>query len=165
MRERKPQPKQHRVVNRKPAFLAAFRVTLQLTAAAKAAGIDLSGHYRWLKEDPQYRVQYEQTRDQVAQKCEDVAIDHAVNGVKKAMYYRGKPVLRGKTRSHVYEVEYDHHLLLAVLRRLRPNDWRERVDMQAEVSGSINLIERLEAGRQRVLEMRRAEEGGSVANS
>jgi hypothetical protein len=153
---RKPQPKTKRVVNRKPAFLAAFRATLQLTAAAKAAGIDLSRHYEWLKADPKYRIDYEQAREQLAQKCEDIAVRHATEGVKRPLYYRGKPMLRGKTRSHVYETEYDHHLLLAVLRRLRPDDWRERTETQ--VTGSLEIIDRLQAARRRLIEMHSKEE-------
>jgi hypothetical protein len=152
---RKPQPKRHKVTNRKPAFLAAFTKTLQLTAAAKASGVDLSTHYKWLKDDPQYCIDYEKARNDVAQRCEDVAIAHACDGVKKTLYYRGRPIHIGKTRTHAYVVEYDHSLLLNVLRRLRPDDWRERVD--THVTGSLDLVEFLHEGRKRLQEMKRDE--------
>jgi hypothetical protein len=159
-RPRKPQPKKHKVVNRKPAFLAAFRATLQLTAAAKATGIRLSTHYDWLKADPQYRIDYENTSNELVQQLEDTVKLHASEGVKRKLYYRGKPIHIGKTRSHEYEIEWDHPLMLAVLRRFRP-EWRDRTE--THVTGSVDLVEVIQEGRKRLLEMKR-EDDSSIAS-
>ena len=153
---RKPQPKTHRVVNRKPAFLKAFRATLQLTAAAKATGVDLSTHYKWLKDDSRYRIDYENTLNEIVTQLEDTVMLHATEGVKRKLYYRGKPMHIGKTRSHAYETEWDHSLMLRVLGRHKPEVWRERVD--THVTGSVDIVERLQAGRQRLLEMKKADD-------
>jgi hypothetical protein len=152
------QPKKHKVVNRKPAFLAAFRSTLQLTAAAKAAGISLSRHYEWLHDDPQYRIDYDHTSNEITQRLEDTVRLHAAEGVKRKLYYRGKPIHIGKTRSHDYEIEWDHPLMLAVLRRFRP-EWRER--NETHVTGSVDLVEVIQEGRKRLLEMKRDDEQAS----
>jgi hypothetical protein len=152
--ERKPQrqPKKKLTVNRKPAFLAAFRATCRVCDAAKVAGIDVSLHHRWMREDPQYRADFLESRDIAAQRLEDEAVRRGCDGVKKTLYYRGKPIHVGKTRAHAHEVEYSDQLLLATLRRLNP-EWRERVD--THVSGSLDLVELLHDGRKRLLEMKR----------
>jgi hypothetical protein len=58
----------------------------------------------------------------------------------------------------VFEVEYSDTLLLALLKRFRPALYRDKV--VAEVTGSIDLVERLQAGRQRLLQMQTKEEAG-----
>jgi len=44
--------------NRTQAFLAAFRETASVTAAAEAAGIGRDQHYRRLRKDPLYRAAF-----------------------------------------------------------------------------------------------------------
>lgn len=54
----------------KKKMLKALETTLGVvTPAAKKAGIDRSSHYKWLKEDAEYKKAYEE--------LEDVAIDFA----------------------------------------------------------------------------------------
>ena len=65
--------------------------------------------------------------------------------------HQGKPV---KHRSKIiYDTEYSDQLLLALLKRFRPALYRERVETQ--VTGSLEIIDRLQAGRKRLLEMKR----------
>lgn len=155
----KPPQSRKRIVSRKPAFLAAFRTTCRVTQAAKAVGIDPTLHYKWLLEDPEYRVAFLQTRDQAAQILEDEAVRRAHEGVKKPMYYRGKPVFHGKTRSYVYETEYSDQLLSLLLKRFRPDDYRERTETQ--ITGSIDLVERLHTGRQRLIELKKTDDSAA----
>jgi hypothetical protein len=49
----------------------------------------------------------------------------------------------------------DSHLLLALLKRFRPEAYRERVS--AEVSGTVSLVDRMTAAVERVRLMRRHE--------
>jgi len=55
----------------------------------------------------------------------------------------------------LYEREYSDQLLLTLLRRLKPQEYRERTAV--EVSGSLDLAERLQAARKRLLEFRAKE--------
>jgi hypothetical protein len=136
-------------------FLDAYAGCGSVTAAAKAAGINKALHYGRLHYDAEYRKAFEALQDRVGQEIEDVLVDRAINGTKRQLFWRGKPV---KTRDGhlVYEVDYDNQLAIALAKRFRPKLYREHVVQ--EHSGSINLVERLEQARARLLEIRRKEE-------
>jgi len=119
--------------------------------------IDRKRHHEWTKNDATYEKAFEAVAEDIGRDLEIEAIRRAM-GAKRPMYYRGKPVKTGRNGRTVYEFEYSDQLLIALLKRFRPALYREH--MTTEVSGSIDLIERLEAGRRRVLEMRKKEEAG-----
>jgi hypothetical protein len=56
----------------------------------------------------------------------------------------------------VYQVEYDTQLHITMLKRFRPTLYREHI--LQEHSGSVNLVERLEAARARLIAMKREED-------
>jgi len=72
--------------------------------------------------------------------------------------HQGRPVKHG--RKILYDVEYSDQLLLALLKRFRPALYRERTETQ--VTGSLEIIDRLQAGRKRLLEM--TPNDGSIAS-
>jgi len=142
------------------AFIAAYTHCASVSESARIVGLDRKQHYEWLKADRHYRAAFEAEAEQAAQSLEDEAVRRALEGVKRPMYYRGKPVRTGRGRSGrtVYEVEYSDQLLVLLLKRFRPQLYREHVT--AEVSGTIDLVQQIEAGRRRVLEMRAKEQAG-----
>ena len=148
-------PAKKSTLSRVSRFLEAYAGCGSVTAAAKAAAIDKSLHYRRLEKDAEYRKAFEALQDRVGQELEDVLVDRAINGVKRQQFWRGKPM---KTRDGhlVYEIEYDNQLGLALAKRFRPKLYREHI-MQ-EHTGSINLVERLEAARARLLTIKREED-------
>jgi hypothetical protein len=78
-------------VNRKPAFLAAFRTCASLTEAARATKLDRSMHYAWLAEpDGKYRAAYEAAKEQAAQSLEDEAVSRATKGVFEPNVFQGR---------------------------------------------------------------------------
>ena len=106
-------------------FLEAYAKTGRVNRACEAAGIAHKTHYRRLECDPVYRRAFEQAAEQVGQMLEDAAVDRALNG--------------------------DSHLLLALLKRFRPDAYRERVS--ADIS--ISLVDRMTAAVERVRMLRR----------
>jgi hypothetical protein len=115
-------------------FLATYAKTGRLRRACEVAGIAWNTHYRKLKDDPTYREAFERVESEVGQLLEDAAVEQALAG--------------------------DSHLLLALLKRFRPELYRERVS--AELSGTIDLVslvERMKAGRARLLRMEREQAG------
>jgi hypothetical protein len=60
--------------------------------------------------------------------------------------YQGEPVIVDE--KPVYEVTYDSHLSHVLLKRFLPAEYRERIS--AEVTGEIQLVERMTAATQRV---------------
>jgi hypothetical protein len=133
------------------AFLEAYQRTGQVSAAAAHAGVSRMTHYRRLKTDRVYATAFRVAEEQVGQELEDEAIRRAVTGVKRPVTYRGKLVRVG--RRILYQVEYSDMLLLQLLRRFRPNLYREHVTTETG-SAPVNLAEQLAAARKRVLEMR-----------
>ena len=117
--------------------------------------IDRQRHHDWLKTDQNYRSAWQAIQDQVAQALEDEAVRRAYEGVKRPMFYRGKPVKSGKGRGAraVMEVEYSDQLLILLLKRFRPAQYRERT--VTEVTGSIDLVDRLQTARKRLVEMQK----------
>lgn len=108
---------------------AKFRVLIahyakhgRLMRACEAAGIDHSTHYRRLQSDPTYRAAVEEAEQQVAQHLEDGVYKMAVDGELQAA--------------------------VVLLKRFRPQHYRERASL--EVSGSIDLVERMKAADQRL---------------
>jgi len=142
------------------AFIAAYTHCASVSESARIVGLDRKQHYEWLKADPRYRAAFEAEADQAAQSLEDEAVRRALDGVRRPMYYRGKPVRSGRGRASrpVYEVEYSDQLLVLLLKRFRPQLYREHT--VTEVSGSLDLVNQIEAGRRRVLEMRAKEQTG-----
>jgi hypothetical protein len=113
-------------------------------------------HYHRLKNDPVYREMFEQAQDQIGQQLEDLAVERVRNGVKRQLFWRGKPMLQNGRL--VYETQHDHQLHITMLKRFRPKLYREHVVQ--EHTGSINLVERLEAARARLIAMKREEDAG-----
>jgi hypothetical protein len=110
-------------------FLETYAKTGRVNRACEVAHIAHKTHYRKL-EDPVYRQAFERAEQQVGQMLEDTAVERALDG--------------------------DNHLLLALLKRFRPETYREHTSI--EHSGSIDLVQILEA-QQRVVRMRERDAG------
>ena len=112
-------------VSRKPAFLLAYLSTASVTKAAKAAKIDRILHYRWLREDPEYAVDFAAAQNEAAQILEDEAVRRAHQGTRKPIYYQGEKC--------GVVLEYSDSLLMFLLKAFRPDKYRERSSL--EVAG------------------------------
>jgi len=126
-----------------------------VTAAAATVGIDPKLHYRALKSDPEYRATFEALGDRVGQDLEDLAVDRVRYGFKRQLFHKGKPI-KTKNGHLVYETQYDTQLHITMLKRFRPKLYREHIVQ--EHTGSINLVERLEAARARLIAIKREED-------
>lgn len=100
----------------------------KLERACKAAGIDHSTHWRRMQSDPKYREVVEEAGQQSAQVVEDTVYDLAVAGEQWAA--------------------------MAILRKFRPGDYRDRSSI--DVALTVDLVQRIQEGHQRVIEMRKA---------
>jgi hypothetical protein len=136
-------------------FLEAYAGSGSVTAAAAAAGEKRDAHYKRLDRDAEYRKAFEALGDRVGQMLEDVLVDRAINGIKRPLHWRGKQM---KTRNGhlVYEIEYDNQLGIALAKRFRPRLYREHIVQ--EHTGSIDLVQRLEAARARLIALKKKED-------
>jgi hypothetical protein len=119
-------PANKRTSARMRAFLAAFERTGSKTEAARLAKIDRKLHYRKFESDPLYRKAFEEVEQR------------AIDGLEDEAWRRARKGSDG--------------LMMFLLRGLRPERYREHVVQ--EHSGSVTLVQVLEAARQRVFEMR-----------
>ncbi len=86
------------------AFLAAFAKVGNVQAAADAAGIDRSTHYRWMKRNSRYRQRFEFAREAAADALEAVARRRAIEGSDQLLMF----LLKG-LRPEVYRERTEHH--------------------------------------------------------
>ena len=130
---------------RQRAFLAAFRETGNVRLACEVAGVGRSSHYRWREKDPAYREAFDLAREDAADILEAEAFRRAVEGVEEPVgWYKG--VAGGTVR------RYSDVLLMFQLKALRPEKYRERVEVRGVLANldisrlPDELIARLAAG-------------------
>lgn len=133
-----------RGVPKKAAFLAAFITTASVTKAAKAAQIERGLHYRWLEDDPKYRERFDRAKAEAAQTLEDEAVRRAREGTIKPVFYQGEVC------GEVFE--YSDALMIQLLKAWMPDKYRERITQ--EITGRLDLVERLAAARRRVAQQK-----------
>lgn len=119
---------------KRAAFLAAYRETGTVKAAAKAAGIDRRTHYRWL-EDPAYAESFEDARQEAGEALEDEARRRAIQGVEEPVFYQGEVV--------GFRRRYSDTMLIFLMKGNLPEKYGERVQQspQSDSSGPIGVVE------------------------
>jgi hypothetical protein len=119
------------------AFLASYRRSGHIGRAAETAKINRQSHPLWLKQSAEYRLAWDQTQEVIGSMAEDAAVERGIHGVRKLVLYRGRPVkVNGQP---LYETEYSDQLLLAVLRKFRP-EYRERQAFEIPVRSRSILL-------------------------
>ena len=113
------------------AFIAAFRETGNVRLACQTADVGRTSHYRWLGEDPDYAEAFMGAEEDAADLLEAEAQRRAVEGVEKPTgWYKGQ--------AGGYVREYSDTLLIFLLKGLRPEKYRERMEVQGSLA-SIDL--------------------------
>jgi hypothetical protein len=83
-----------RALNRRQgAFLAAYEKCGRVCEAAEAADIARQTHYDWLKNDPSYKLAFEQSEVIVGQNLMDEAVRRAMHGWEEPTTVAGSAVL------------------------------------------------------------------------
>lgn len=127
------------------AFLAAFREMGVIKRACEVAEVGRTTHYEWLERIPGYREAYDAAKEDAADNLEAEVYRRAVKGVRKPVgWYMGK--------AGGYVREYSDVLLIFYLKGLRPEKFRERVDIRGTLAHvdlsqlSDALLARIAAG-------------------
>jgi len=103
------------------AFLAAYRLSGDVTAAAEAAKITRGAHYHWLKTSESYRGAFERARIVVADSIEAAAIKRAREGVLEPVFYQG--IKCGAVR------RYPEGTAMFLLRGLKPEVYGAKTEL------------------------------------
>lgn len=121
------------------AFLAAYAECGNITLAAKMAKIDRTQHYRWLA-DPDYASQFQDAEEQAVEMLEKEARRRAIEGLRKKKFDKnGQPVIDPETGEQYVEHEYSDSLLIFLLKGARPEKYRDRHEIRANVNVTAKL--------------------------
>ena len=109
------------------AFLAVYGKMGVVKRACEVAQVARSSHYEWMEKNPAYRRAFEEAQEDAADTLEAEVYRRAVKGVRKPIgWYKG--VAGGFVR------EYSDLLLMFRLKALRPEKYRERVDLRGSLA-------------------------------
>lgn len=123
------------------AFLAAYRKLGSIARAADAAGVERTAHYRWLTHE-KYAAAFATAQENFADALEGEAVRRSMEGVLTAIFYQGQPV--GAERV------FSDGLTMFLLRGMKPAKYGAKLSTELNVTGSLDLVERLNAARKRV---------------
>jgi len=114
-------------------FLAAFSACCSITQAARWAKLTKQAHYCWIKDDPTYLPRFKAAQERAGWALHDEAVRRAAEGVKKAVWYKGKVVGT--------ETEYSDMLLAQTLKANFPERYRDRssVELGAVGGGPLDI--------------------------
>ncbi len=117
-------------MDRKKAFLEAFKICGRLTKAAQLAGVTRGLHYRWLAEDPDYVREFNQARAELVDLLIDEAVRRAREGTQRPVFYQGEQC--------GVVLEYSDALMIALLKAWAP-EFRDKVEHSGPGGGPIAL--------------------------
>lgn len=123
---------------RKRAFLLTLADTGQVKRAAQTIGMSRETVYQWRREDPEFAKAWERALEIAAEGLEDEAYRRAHDGVEEPVHYMGMAVDT--------VTKYSDTLLIFLLKGMKPEKYRERV----EHSGTVDIAQRIIASRRRV---------------
>ncbi len=120
-------------------FLDALRDTLNVSGAARAAGIDPHTARRQKEKNPIFAQAWQDAWDEGLDLAEESVNRRAFKGVPRAVYHKG--MVCGE------EIEYSDGLAQFMLKALRP----EKFDKPTKVEGTLHLAlaDRILASRKR----------------
>lgn len=125
---------------KKDIFLKAYSESGNVSRAAKIAGIHRSLHYNTWMKDVDYAKAFEDARDQAIEVLEAEVRRRGLEGNIKYKFKRdGTPLKHPHTGEPYYELEHSDNLLMFLLKALKPNTYRERVEHTGPDGGPITI--------------------------
>jgi hypothetical protein len=120
------------------AFLTALAGGASITRSCEAANIGRSTAYEWKMADPAFAAAWDDALEAGIDLLEEEARRRAVHGVERPVVAMGK-IARNDDGSVLTIREYSDTLLALMLKAKKPQEYRERLDVNAKLSGGISL--------------------------
>jgi hypothetical protein len=133
---------------RRQRFLTALAETGIVSAAVTIAATSRTRVYELRKRDAGFAAARDEAEERSADSLEAEAWRRGVDGVPEPLVSAGKLVCDDDGQPLAIR-RYSDHLLLALLKARRPEKFKDRAVVEHDVSD--NLVDRLEAARQRAL--------------
>ena len=142
----KPKKKTKKPLNRnqhvkRKLFLEAFVKCGTVAGAAEIAGVERTTHYLWMA-DPEYAKRFDDATEQAADMLEQEAHRRSRDGLLRMKFHQGQPIIDPRTLPSgdlfdpryplgkpYFEHEYSDTLLIFLLKGLRPEKFRENLDI------------------------------------
>lgn len=121
--------KKQKRTTKKKAFLSAFAQCGNISHACRLANCSRTLVYKWLNEEPEFKVQFDEADTQATENLEREAYRRACEGTLRPVYQGGRKV--GTIR------EFSDTLLIFLLKGRKPNMYRDNV--KTEHTGSIGV--------------------------
>lgn len=118
--------------DRKRVFLRLLEDIGTVSKAARGAGVVTSTVYKHRNDDAEFAEAWDEARAMYCDRLEEEAYRRAVEGTEKPVFFQG--VQCGEVQ------EYSDTLMVTLLKANRPKKFRERLDMQAEVSMKTGVL-------------------------
>ena len=115
-------------------FFAALESGLPVRAACAASNYSRSCAYRWRKEDKDFAAKWDEALQVAADLLEEEADRRGRDGVDEPVFFRGEA--KGAKR------KYSDALLLARLKALRPEQYRERISVPSVGQQNVTVFVR-----------------------
>lgn len=142
-----------RTAEKDEAFLKALAATGIVIDACEAVGYGRTTVYERRKTDTAFAKLWDDAIEASIQRMEREADRRGVQGFEEPLFHAGKPVMilgpDGTTMIQATVRRHSDTLLIFRLKALRPEIYRERVDMRGEVNVTFGLADRLENARRR----------------
>ncbi|MEP6468055.1 MAG: LysR family transcriptional regulator [Parafilimonas sp.] len=131
------------------AYLVALAECGHCGKAAEAAGTSYTAVWRLRQNDPEFAKAYDEALGIAANMLEAEAVRRAKEGLRQYKFSKtGQPLLHPETGQPYFEHSYSDTLLVALLKRFFPKEYKDRQEI--EHSGQVGMT--LEEFRKRVQE-------------
>lgn len=133
-------------------FFGALAAGDIIIDAADKAEYARASVYEWRKSDTAFSARWDESVEAAIQRLEKEADRRAHEGEPELILHKGAPVMvdDGKGGKVALTVRKRSDVLLIFrLKALRPEIYRERMDMRGEVNVTFGLADRLEQARRR----------------
>lgn len=137
---------------KRQAFLEALRDSANVSASARATGVERWKWYRLRRADPGFAAEWLDALEIGIDALEDEAMRRALEGGEEPVFYQGKIV--GRVR------KYSDTLLMFMLKSSRPERYRDRVGV--EVADDVRALLKAVDGQTHVVPVsgKQAVDGG-----
>lgn len=119
-------------------FIVTLAAGASITKAAQVAGVGRTTVYEWREADEAFAKLWDEALEAGIDLLEDEARRRAVEGVERPVVAMGK-IARNDDGSVLKIREYSDTLLALMLKAKRPEQYRERLDVNAKHSGGVTL--------------------------
>lgn len=116
----------------KAAFLDNLRDTANVTLAARSVGINTGTVYKHRRDDVLFAERWDEALNEAVDLLEAEAHRRAFRGTEEPVFYKGDEV--------GYVTKYSDGLAQFLLKAHRPDKYRERSQVDSNVSGDFKLV-------------------------